>query len=106
MALSNIFREPRRELTESVIGIVIIATLVYADYRFGLWFEQLCGYEHWKFSSGSITSANVPWPAGMFIGLLLVLALFSLGLFSHFIGEEIADKLERRGIHLRPRVRR
>lgn len=47
MAFSNIFREPRRELTESAVGIVAVAAglsvWIAADYHFSLWLEKTCG---------------------------------------------------------------
>lgn len=39
MALSNIFREPRREITESAIGLGIFAAAAWADYHFAVWLQ-------------------------------------------------------------------
>src|SRR5690242_17125076 len=37
MAISNTFREPRRELTETAIGLLVFGGLLYADYRVSHW---------------------------------------------------------------------
>ena len=35
MALSNIFNEPRREITETVVGAALVLSVVMPDYCFG-----------------------------------------------------------------------
>ena len=37
MALSNIFREPRREITETLVGVGVVILPVYVNYRLGAW---------------------------------------------------------------------
>ena len=34
MALSNIFREPRREITETAVGLLPILVFLFLDYKF------------------------------------------------------------------------
>lgn len=93
MALSNIFNEPRRELTESVVGIAVFAAvvtpLVIADYLFSLWFHEATG-------GGT---KGCPWQLGMLLGVLfaavgLLLISGLLGL-THAIGEDVCNALER-----------
>jgi hypothetical protein len=97
MALSNIFREPRREITESLIGVTIFAVPLYWDYRLTL-------------AVNATSPHPLPVPVGMLIlgGVVIVIGLIGWGaaLLTHFIGEEICDSLARRGLELRPKERR
>lgn len=96
MALSNLFREPRREITESALGLAVFAVFLYPDYRFALWFGEITGD----------ASGRCPWPIGMLLGAAL-LALCVLALFIlHWVGEGICDFLARHGVELRPKERR
>jgi hypothetical protein len=102
MALSNIFREPRREITETVVGVALITIPVVADYFAALELQKLSG--GWS---------EFPWPIGMlFVPLIVILGAmavaavaFGLPLVVHAIGEIGCEALEERGIHLRPRNR-
>jgi hypothetical protein len=94
MALSNIFREPRREITESAIGLAIIGAYLYADYCFGVWFQTATGRDH---------ALRV---AGMAIGLLITCIAALMILVTHWLGEFVCDSLADRGLELRPRRRR
>jgi hypothetical protein len=102
MALSNIFREPRREITETVVGVALITIPVVADYFAALELQKLSG--GW---------GVFPWPIGMlFVPLVVILGAMAvvavaLGfpLVVHAIGEDACEALQRRGIHLRPRNR-
>jgi hypothetical protein len=77
MALSNIFKEPRREITETVVGLAVAVPFATADcYLFGL---------------------NL----GAFLG-----AMVGGAVFIHEAGESLCDYLQEAGIHLRPRQRR
>lgn len=107
MALSNIFREPRREITETVVGVGVIFTMgfipIYADYRFACWFERA------TYSTGD---GDCPWPLGMFFGVVALAALVVLVILLatavagiHKFGDTICNALQNRGIHLRPRQR-
>ena len=107
MALSNIFREPRREIIETLVGVGVIilgACLVfYPDYRFGLWFNAHCVSD----SSGPHDVLGIG--LGMFFGLgapilgFLVLTLIAVAI--HAVGESLCDALDRRGLRLRPTQR-
>ncbi len=97
MALSNIFREPRREITESVIGLLVTAPI------FG-WIYFLSGWlrDH---------DSTPIMPLSFYIAGAL---LFTLGgaamsagilLITHAIGDGVCNALQRGDIHLRPRNR-
>ncbi len=86
MALSNIFREPRREITETAVGIVAI----------GVFISPILATWHWE-------ELNFAWLLIIVLVLFLPTIFFIIG--AHAIGEDICDALERRGIHLRPRRR-
>lgn len=98
MALSNILREPRREITESLVGIVIIGALLGGDYYLARWEEHLGGY----YSDGS---AWGPWGVWMFMNIPIVMILGAMVVFTHFIGDVACDAMEKRGVDLRPRQR-
>ena len=104
MALSNIFREPRREITETGVGVVAVALglivgspIIFADYFVALWFQQITGGER---------QGGCPWFMGM---MLIPLIIFVLGLVLsmvasvvHALGEATCAALDRHGIRLRP----
>jgi hypothetical protein len=101
MALSNIFREPRREITESAIGVAALIPFAVADIFFAPWFHEVTGGD-----------AHGGCPVGLayFVGAFALLAgcvvMILLALASHAIGEGICNSLARRGLELRPKVRR
>lgn len=102
MALSNIFREPRREITESVVGIVAVGTTIalafYIDNLFARWFASQMRHP----DSGD-------WYFGMFIGFIGMIAALFIGsgllVITHEIGDSLCDALEAWGIQMRPRNR-
>jgi hypothetical protein len=99
MALSNIFREPRREITETGIGLAIVAVPGAADFCFGLWVHR--EYPPNTLSDGMVSGLVLL----VGIGILMFLCACLLRV-SHALGEAICDKLEGVGIHLRPRQRK
>lgn len=92
MALSNIFREPRREITESIVGIVLVGLLLGADYRFATWFEVATGGD----------GKGCPWPIGLIFGAGAAFFLVIAAVATHQIGDSICNALDRRGLQLRP----
>lgn len=102
MALSNIFREPRREITESAVGTVLAGGLIYADYAFGYWLSNYAGCYS---SNDGICRHEIPWGLGMLIGLFCMIVLGLFIFLTHEIGDAICNALQRQGIHLRPRNR-
>lgn len=99
MALSNIFNEPRREITESVVGIGIVAVLIVSDYPAACWFQEFTGGAQY----------GCPWRLGLLlipVVMVLVVMVSMMALFAtHALGDAACDALQRRGIHLRPRNR-
>lgn len=100
MALSNIFKEPRRELTESAVGIGVILVaavpLGWLDYQLAL-------------STSTPAKPEDFWlvlfllgPFLIFVVSALVLAFFAV---THALGNAICNGLEKRGIQLRPKQR-
>src|SRR5689334_3951872 len=75
MALGNIFKEPRREITETLLGISIVGPLIWIDWQFAQWFQEYTTTVH-----ESYVSAGVPWPIGMMVGtlgvVLIIMAFF------------------------------
>jgi polyferredoxin len=99
MALTNIFREPRREITEQIVGIVPIALFLFGDWKFSLWFQRQQPHPGWPdIVLGMMVGLLIP----VLIGIFSVLLLF----FTHYIREEICDSLAARGLELRPKNRR
>lgn len=94
MALSNIFREPRREIVETVVGAAIVLPLIYADYQFGLWFQA---------RNSSQETAHLVF--GMIVGLfgLAIAGVILTGI--HALGDAVCNRLQERVIHLRPKQR-
>lgn len=105
MALSNIFREPRREITETVVGVCVggpvIAGLLWLDYWFAI---NVCGADSWSF-----TSREAPIPVAMIFGLLcgFITCLIAVGLAVaiHGLGDRVCNVLDQSGLRLRPKQR-
>lgn len=98
MALGNLMREPRRELTESAVGLLIFGAVIAADYAFGMWLQSYAGLDH-------NSRAEIPWPIGMMIGVIVAGLGFATLILTHALGEAICDKLQDNGIRLRPQRR-
>ncbi len=102
MALSNIFREPRREITESLVGLGVAGAVITGIGYWSYWCVKATG--------GTVLTSL---PIAMFMvaitSIAAIAVLWVLGyLFlaaTHAIGEDICDILQRRGVHLRPRKR-
>lgn len=103
MALSNIFREPRREITESVVGLAIFGGAVWADYAFAGWLQEYAG--HRLYSDGTIAGDYIPWPLGMVVGFVVGATALLTVVVTHALGDGICNALQNSGIHLRPRNR-
>lgn len=98
MALSNIFREPRREITETVIGIATLSVI---------WIPAYLG-ANWSFAHEPDKVHN-PWAMWFFVWLLLwpclTLGGTAAAIFIHYVGEEVCNSLASRGLNLRPKRR-
>jgi len=98
MALSNIFNEPRREITESALGTIALVGILAVDYILSQGFYLLTGGPH----------GGCPVVLGMLVFVpLCMIWLIAIGLyFAHFLGEQICDFLAAMGLELRPKERR
>lgn len=104
MALSNILKEPRREIVETAVGLVpVVAVLLLL---FGV---EYVNYSWAVSSTGAHPEYELPVWFTVFIMSVFEITALSVGwlmiTFIHLVGEEICDVLQRRGIHLRPRRR-
>ncbi len=113
MALSNIFREPQREITETAIGVLVVGPILIMTYIVGHFFADLTwNPQHIRGDNGALEVCPYPVWLGVMCILSAIAGLITFGVSSliaiitHDIGEGICDKLQRDGIHLRPRNRR
>jgi hypothetical protein len=95
MALSNMLNEPRRELIETAVGVVVLGTVGGGDYIFAAWVCQRSKPEYW-FSDICFA---------MVFGLAIAVAIGLLAVGVHALGDTICNALDRRGIQLRPAQR-
>lgn len=98
MALSNIFDEPQREITETLIGFGALCGGGWLDYRWATW----CLNDYVP-----KTPQDLPYSGAliltMVIGLLAVIGFWIALLIVHALGDFLCDELEIHGIKLRPR---
>lgn len=97
MALSNLKREPRREITESAIGIFAVGAYICLDYYIVCW--ALGSYP---------AQADRPMAIGFlmtFFGLVGPAIVAALLFFTHFAGEVVCGWLRAIGADPRPRQR-
>ena len=92
MALSNIFREPRREITEQVIGVIAVAIFLWGDYVFASWMPH--DGHVWP----PIWAGMLLWPLCLAIGLVGLSGL-------HLVGEGVCALMARAGFDPRPKRR-
>lgn len=111
MALSNIVKEPRREITESVFGIVAVGAYVGLDYLLCRW---VLGPSASSGAAGDIAQTSYHystpyWPifALLMLGIGLVAPLVGTMLlyFTHAVGEIVCDWFKAIGADPRPRQR-
>jgi hypothetical protein len=91
MALSNMLREPRREITETVVGVLLIGIVLVGYISGACWLAA---------------RTNLDMPAAFFLELTAASALVLFVLVGHWIGETVCDALQDHGVHLRPQKRR
>jgi hypothetical protein len=96
MALSNIFREPRREITESMVGITVFVLIVMGPLAIARYVAN-------------VAVANDPRAPYALLFVLTILGevlgtlvLGALALLTHALGERICNALARKGLELRP----
>lgn len=100
MALSNMLNEPRRELTESAIGIAVLAVVVGAAIYVDGWIARaLCGGMKGTAGTGDMV-------LGYALGFLIMIlggCIFAGVVFgSHALGESVCAWLARHGADPRP----
>ena len=97
MALSNILKEPRRELTETVVGIVGVIPFCYLDYKLA---KVIVNSTVW------VSSGLPPFPLVMLLAALMLFAGTLIIVIAthaiHGLGNTICNKLDRIGLRLRP----
>lgn len=98
MALSNIFNEPRREITETVIGISAFSLFALYDWWFAFWFHKVSANED---GSGAC-SIEKSFLLGIIVAVVFVILLYVI----HWIGESICNGLAKLNRDPRPKQRR
>lgn len=96
MALSNIFREPQREITETVLGIVVVLPALAMAWKIADFLSTTQGAPPWVVCFGLSI---------LITGIVIAISLAIL-VFIHFIGEEVCGALAERGLEIRPKDRR
>jgi hypothetical protein len=99
MALSNIIKEPQREITETLVGVVALLPPCYVIYKVGN-----------RMALDMKPHNVIEWVAVYFFAAAVIaVAVFTVGgalKLIHTIGEEISDTLQLHGIHIRPKRRK
>lgn len=99
MALSNILKEPRREITEQLVGTTLGGFIVCLDVIFARWFAY----------ATYLRNADGSWYMMLIVGLILGVSgsvvMVGLIFLAHQMGEAACNALEARDVHLRPRRR-
>lgn len=105
MALDNMAVEPRREITETLVGLALALPVIYLDYLFAAWFVPACKdpnfHGFWAMALGMVIGA-----VGLFIGGVLAMILSYIALVAiHALGEVGCAIIEAFGIQIRPKQR-
>lgn len=100
MALSNMGREPRREWTEQLFGILGLIIFLGIDYTAAFWFQT--------FTGGPVK--GLFWAIGMMVIPFALSAFVIIGSMLwygiHAMGEGVCAILSNRGLDPRPKNRR
>lgn len=99
MALSNIRKEPQREITESLVGIGCLVMVLWLDF----WGSSLINTRLFPKDPSMTVVLVIALPIALFI-----LFLIGMGTIygTHALGEKICGALADRGLELRPRQRK
>jgi hypothetical protein len=97
MALSNIFREPRRELIEQGVGLVGFTGLVLCD--------QAAAAIMCLVVDGTTSVEAAEWAVASAMAIPLGFMIVGVMVLMHAAGEALCNSLQSRGVHLRPRQR-
>lgn len=99
MALSNIRKEPRREITESLIGMVCVAGALWLDYAG----SRFVNFVFFLKGPCPIALAMILLPIVLLVVFLLGVLLVSV---THGLGEVVCGRLAKVGFDPRPKVRK
>lgn len=92
MALTNIFNEPRREIIETMVGVVLVGAAIGIVGYLALWLNNF--------------QIDRTLPSAVFIVLVMIIVLIAVIVAIHSVGEWFCNWLEDRyNINLRPRER-
>jgi len=100
MALSNIMREPRREITESVVGFIAFVGYIFVDYLVS---QAMDPYY-------VTTRYSPPWGLTivfvmLFVGIISPIVIFAAFYLTHAIGEMVCGWMKAANVDPRPRQR-
>lgn len=98
MALSNIFNEPRREITETLVGIGGVLAVPALFYPLGLGINAEIGYRSLEWWQATIVGA-----VGLFFLAVALVMLLVVAVALHRLGEGVCALLDGFGIELRPK---
>jgi hypothetical protein len=94
-------REPRREITEIVIGFSVLVPLVWADWRVA----DLAYYTQGPSNRNYWSDHFIFMVGGAAVGLLAVIIIGLALVTAHWMGEGIANGMAAWGLDPRPRRR-
>ena len=100
MALSNMKNEPRREIIESVMGILLFGSFLLCDFLLSRWivsFDRKAPHD-----GGDIFICMFLVPIAGFLGWII---LYGLALLTHSLGEDILAFIAKLGWDPRPVTR-
>jgi hypothetical protein len=90
MALSNIFTEPRREITETAVGLSLIG-VVLGGYIYGAYAMASMAKSEFRSFESDMFSA-------FFVEFFATLLLVGFVAVAHALGEFVCGALDKRGI--------
>lgn len=99
MALTNFFREPKRELTETLLGIAVLIGPAYLDYRIALFLHE-----------NDDPTCPLPLPLALVVGAIImgasVAGVLAAAWTIHHAGEGLCNLIANHlDIEIRPRDR-
>jgi len=98
MALSNILREPRREITETAIGLSLIVLFCLADY-------YLADIVYSSMMMIDDRHDNFLHVMSFIASALVIIVIIGGFVLAHSMGQSLCDWLQKNNIHLRPKRR-
>lgn len=96
MALSNMLKEPRREITETVIGVALVSGFLFADYYFASWFVN---------ADLSAEQRSIETVLFMIMGFAVTVLFVTALICAHALGDAVCNWLAGVGADPRPKQR-